>query len=248
VRATSSYRQLDAGQIVETIALLQRRVEERFPGAGLARVVAELKLVGEESVALNAWTRRANLPIRVLSWILAVCIVVLIVAVFMRMRLPDLRDMVNFTQFLEAALSAVAFIGASIYFLITYEVRVKRARILRVMHVLRSMAHIVDMHQLTKDPDRYLLKATFTQSSPKRTMTMFELGRYLDYCCDALALVSKVAALHVQGFDDEVVLKAIDEIEDLTGGLSAKIAQKITVLNDISGRQQGLDSQSAASG
>lgn len=243
---TSSYRRLDAKEIVETISLLERRVEERFPGAGLVRVVAELKLVGEESVELNAWTRRANVPIRILSWILAGCIVALIVGVFMRMRLPDLHDMVNFTQFLEAALSAIAFIGATIYFLVTYEQRVKRTRVLKTMHVLRSMAHIVDMHQLTKDPDRYLLKATFTQSSPKRTMTMFELGRYLDYCSDALALVSKVAALHVQGFDDEVVLKSVDEIEDLTGGLSAKIAAKISVLNDIAGRQQGADAAGAS--
>jgi hypothetical protein len=92
------------------------------------------------------------------------------------------------------------------------------------------------MHQLTKDPDRYLLKATFTESSPKRTMTLFELGRYLDYCCDALALISKVAALYVQGFQDEGVLEAVDDIEDLTSGLTGKIAQKITVLNDIATR------------
>ena len=77
-------------------------------------------------------------------------------------------------------------------------------------------------------------------SSPKRTMSMFELGRYLDYCCDALSLVSKVAALHVEGFDDEAVLKAVDDIEELSGGLSAKIGQKITVLNDIATRKGGV--------
>src|ERR1044071_8778801 len=94
--------------------------------------------------------------------------------------------------------------------------RVKRNRILRAIHELRSIAHIVDMHQLTKDPDRYLLKATFTESSPKRTMTLFELGRYFDYCRDALALISKVAAMYVEGFFDEVALEAVDEIEALT--------------------------------
>ena len=67
-------------------------------------------------------------------------------------------------------------------------------------------------------------------------MTPFELGRYLDYCCDGLSLISKVSALYVQGFQDEVVLEAVDEIETLTSGLTGKISQKIAVLNDITSR------------
>jgi hypothetical protein len=232
------YRELDPGMIVETVALLQRRIHERFPNAGLCNVIAELKTVAEESVARTNWTRRPNTPIRILSVILSACIVALIAGFLLRMRVPEMHDMVNFTQFLEAALSAIAFIGAAIYFLITYESRVKRQRVLRALHELRSMAHILDMHQLTKDPDRYLLNATFTESSPKRTMTSFELGRYLDYCCDGLSLISKVAALYVQGFEDEVVLEAVDEIEGLTSGLSGKISQKISVLNDIGKRNE----------
>ena len=228
-----TYRQLDPAQIIDTIALLQRRIRERFPDAGLANVIAELKKVAEESLAAAQWARQPNVPIRIISWLLAACIIAIIAGFLRKMSMPEMRDMVTFTQFLEAALSAIAFIGASIFFLITYENRVKRNRLLRDLHQLRSLAHIVDMHQLTKDPDRYLLKATFTESSPKRTMTPFELGRYLDYCCDALALISKVAALYVQGFQDDGVLKAVDDIEDLTSGLTGKIAQKITVLNDI---------------
>jgi hypothetical protein len=232
----ATYRQLDPARIVETIGLLQRRIEERFPSAGLSNVIAELKKVAEESVGRAEWARRPNIPIRILSWFLAACIVALIVGFFMKMRFPEMHDMVAFTQFLEAALSAIGIIGAAIFFLLTYENRVKRNRLLRDLHQLRSLAHIVDMHQLTKDPDRYLLKATFTESSPKRTMTLFELGRYLDYCCDALALISKVAALYLQGFQDRGVLEAVDEIEHLTSGLTGKIAQKITVLNDIATR------------
>jgi hypothetical protein len=234
--ASSSYRQLDPAQIIETVALLQRRIRERFPDAGLVNVVAELKKVAEESAARTEWARRPNILIRLVANFLATCIFAIIFGFLVKMRIPEMRDMVTFIQFLEAALSAIAFIGASIFFLITYETRVKRNRLLRELHQLRSLAHIVDMHQLTKDPDRYLLKATFTESSPKRTMTMFELGRYLDYCCDALALISKVAALYVQGFQDDGVLKAVDDIEDLTSGLTGKIAQKITVLNDIATR------------
>lgn len=58
-----------------------------------------------------------------------------------------------------------------------------------------------------------------------------ELGRYLDYCSELLSVTSKVAALLVQYFDDAVVLASVNEIEELTTGLSSKIWQKITILD-----------------
>ena len=66
-------------------------------------------------------------------------------------------------------------------------------------------------------------------------MTRFELGRYLDYCSELLSLVSKIAALYVQRFDDEVVLGAVNEVETLTNGLSRKIWQKIMILDTTTG-------------
>jgi hypothetical protein len=62
-------------------------------------------------------------------------------------------------------------------------------------------------------------------------MSDFELSRYLDYCSEMLSLVGKIAALYVQRFDDPVVLAAVDEIEDLTTGISRKIWQKIMIIN-----------------
>jgi hypothetical protein len=64
-------------------------------------------------------------------------------------------------------------------------------------------------------------------------MTPFQLNRYLDYCSDALALISKIAALYVQGFQDPVLLDAVDDVEDLTAGFSRKIWQKITILENL---------------
>ena len=65
----------------------------------------------------------------------------------------------------------------------------------------------------------------------KWTMTDFELSRYLDYCSEMLSLTGKVATLYVQRFDDPVALSAVDQIEDLTTGLSRKIWQKIVIIN-----------------
>ena len=40
-------------------------------------------------------------------------------------------------------------------------------------------------------------------------------------------------ALYVQGFQDTVLLDAVDDVEDLTAGLSRKIWQKITILENL---------------
>jgi len=139
----------------------------------------------------------------------------------------------NFIQVLEAGISAMVFIGAAIVFLFGWETRIKRRRALSAIHELRSLAHIVDMHQLTKDPERTVQPGPDTASSPRRALTPFQLYRYLDYCTEALALISKIAALYVQGFEDPVVLDAVDDLEDLVSGLSAKIWQKITMLDRV---------------
>ena len=121
-------------------------------------------------------------------------------------------------------------IGAAILFLVALEARIKRKRCLAAIHELRSIAHIIDMHQLTKDPDRLVLPGPDTKSSPHRTMTAFELTRYLDYCIEMLSLAGKIAALYIQHFEDSEAVAAVNDLEDLTSGLSRKIWQKIMVL------------------
>ena len=46
-----------------------------------------------------------------------------------------------------------------------------------------------------------------------------------------LSLTSKIAALYAERFDDSVVLQAVDEVETITTNLSAKIWQKIMILD-----------------
>jgi hypothetical protein len=134
---------------------------------------------------------------------------------------PGSFELGQFIQVLEAGINDVVLIGAAIFFLITIEARIKRRRALRALRELRSIAHIIDMHQLTKDPERI---------DPDRPMTARELGRYLDYCSEMLSLTGKVAALYVQDFEDDVALQAVNEIEDLTTGLARKIGQKLTIV------------------
>src|SRR5437879_3481045 len=144
----------------------------------------------------------------------------------MLVRIPQLQfnDYTNFVQALEASISSVVFIGAAILFFVSWENRIKRRRAMKAVHELRALAHIVDMHQLTKDPESYFAPAPAPANSETnittRRMTPFELNRYLDYCSEALAIISKIAALYVQNFQDPEVLDAVDDVEDLTAGFS----------------------------
>jgi hypothetical protein len=59
----------------------------------------------------------------------------------------------DLVQFTEAGLGAIVFLGAAVLFLVTVELRMKRSRALAALHELRALAHVVDMHQLAKDPE-----------------------------------------------------------------------------------------------
>lgn len=140
-------------------------------------------------------------------------------------------DLVVLVQASEAGLNVFLLLSAAVLFLVTAETRIKRRRALKAIHELRALAHVIDMHQLTKDPERLLAERIETPSSPKRNLSPAELGRYLDYCTEMLSLIGKIAALYVQKFDDPVALAAVNEVEDLTTGLSRKIWQKIVIIN-----------------
>jgi hypothetical protein len=123
--------------------------------------------------------------------------------------------------------------GAAIWFVLTLEQRLKRSRTLAALYRLRAFAHVIDMHQLTKDPTMVLAGAPVTAASPERRMSEFELARYLDYCAEMLALTAKLAALYAGATTDERIMTAANEIEDLASNLGRKIWQKIMILSQL---------------
>jgi len=62
---------LDPERIVETIATLRRRIDERFPGSGLGRVCATLLDIGQRTRERIDWVQRPNLWLRTGSWLMA---------------------------------------------------------------------------------------------------------------------------------------------------------------------------------
>jgi len=226
----ANYRRLDPQEIVETVRVLHKRIEARFPESGLAKVVDELLHVARENVARTQLIQKPNLALRCVAAGLSLAIIALLIGMLMHIHQFKFDDYTNFIQSLEASISSVVFIGAAMLFFVSWENRIKRSRALNAIHELRAMAHIIDMHQLTKQPESCFAQR---QPVPKRALTPFQLNRYLDYCSEALALNSKIAALYVQDFQDPVLLDAVDDVEDLTAGLSRKIWQKITILENL---------------
>jgi hypothetical protein len=228
-----TYHLLRADQIVATAERLGRRIEERFPASGLRGVADALTGVARKAIARSERIRRPYYLMRLVVALLFCCLLTLIGMLATKVRGLDDQELFrleHFVQTLEAGLGSVVFIGAAIVYLGSLERRWKRERLLAAMRELRALAHIVDMHQLTKDPESTHLQRP-TASSPKRTMSTFELSRYLDYCSELLSLTSKVGALYVQEFPDPVAMEAADQLATLTNDLSRTIWQKIIILD-----------------
>lgn len=228
------YRTLDRAKITKTAETLETRIAERFPQSSLRSVAREVSAITRD---LGEHSEKLQRPL----WWLRILIGAIVVAagiVFTQVgtlvqfnALPS--DASNFVQGLEAAINMAMFLGIAAYTLLTLEERIKRPRALKSLHALRSIIHIIDMHQLTKDPAAFSGGYSQTEHSPKRTLTPNELARYLDYCSELLSITGKVAALYAQAINDDVVVGAVNDIESLGTNLSRKIWQKIMLIETL---------------
>ena len=241
------YQTINPDEVVATIRKLRDRIGERFPDSGLKNVCQHLLGVSENMRQRTAWISQPIRWLRGITWAIGIVIVLGTLAAMIGLAISESAasvdtaagtasesvGFVNFVTVMEAVINDIVLIGAAIFFLLTIETRYKRSRALKALHELRSIAHIIDMHQLTKDPHRITQANHVYQpgvNSPEMKMTAFELRRYLDYCAEMLSLTGKIAAVYAQAFEDSVAMASAGELESLTTGLSEKIWQKIMIL------------------
>lgn len=223
------YRSLNSDRIIETVETLVGSIDERFPGSGLGRVGEELLTIARESQERADWIAKPQRVLRAVTGVLAVVVVGGLIFVIAKATWPSTSfDLILLVQVSEAGINVFILLSAAILFLVTAESRIKRAKALKAIHELRALAHVIDMHQLTKDPERLLAAEGLPD---EKKLSGPSLMRYLDFCSEMLSLIGKLAALYVQTFDDPVALAAVNEVETLTTGLSGKIWQKIMILN-----------------
>ena len=225
-------------KVVSTLEKLQARIEERFPQAGLGEVCAELARTARHTPERARRLAQPYLALRFLTVLAAVAAIAAqgYILSVINWRSVSHADPVGLTQGLQSGVNLILLAASAIFFLLNLETRLKRSRTLRALYELRSIAHVIDMHQLTKDPTVILSGFSPTGSSPKRQMNQFQLSRYLDYCSEMLALVAKLAAVYAERTEDPVVIAAVNDLEELTSSLGRKIWQKIMILNQLDER------------
>ncbi|MDH7444387.1 hypothetical protein QBK95_02040 [Aquimarina sp. 2201CG14-23] len=230
---------LEPEKIINTISLLEKRIDDRFPDSGLKKVCHVFLQTAQDSKQNIEWISKPNLTLRIFAYLIILTglggLIYSITYIDLRIENNTLANVVTIS---EAIFNDIILLGAAIFFLVSLESRLKTKRALKAINELRAIAHVIDMHQLTKDPNLTDLPESATENSPKRSFTSFELQRYLDYCSEATALVGKVAALYSQSLPDEAVVRAVNEIEVLTTGLSRKIWQKLIILNETSSNKK----------
>ncbi len=228
-----NYRKLDSKKIVETLEILRQRISERFPGAGLENVCVDLIAIARQTEARADAIAKPDLLIRaIVAAIMASGFWLLGWLVWDYLsNTKASNDLFGTLQGIDSAFNLLVLMGATMYFMVSIEERVKRRRALTALHELRSIIHVIDMHQLTKDPSTDAMVTQRTPSSPKRSLQAFDLVRYLDYCSEMLSLAAKVAVLYAQSFPDPVVTEAVNDLERTSTSLAQKIWQKINILH-----------------
>ncbi len=225
------FHTLDPDKIIGTLETLVRRIGERFPRSGLERVGQNLIEIARRTSDGIASIANPNYTLRLLAGLVISGGVGFLAWLGWKARdFETSNELTSIMQGVDSATSLIIVFGGVALFLWSLESRWRRDRALKALHEVRSIIHVIDMHQLTKDPSA--LGAPRTSSSPDRRMTAHELLRYLGYCSELLSLASKVAALYADKLRDPVIVDAVGDIERLTANMSQKIWQKIELVQD----------------
>jgi hypothetical protein len=226
--------QLVAGHVETTVEQLERRIHARFGERGLTKAARDLGdlvvLVQSRAAQSRARLRRTTLAARAAGIVIVVATLVALAFSLRSAVLDGLARTVDWVPLLESTVNDLVFAAIALVFLWAFPERLERRALLRLLHRLRSLAHVIDMHQLSKDPEQVSPTYTATSQSVRHGLDADQLHHYLSYCSEMLSLTAKTAALCAEHSADGVVLETVSYIETLTTELSNKIWQKISLL------------------
>ncbi len=221
----NDYRHLRVDRLIKAAESLAAHVAEKFPDAALSQIAKIVAETTRSAIARAEGINRPNWWVR--AGLIALVVLVLAGAVVVALALPGNEPFVErVSAFLVKAQGGVVVLSAAAVFFWTFETRFKRGKAVKAIHELRVLAHVIDMHQLSKDPE-------YRGHDGRAAYSSDELGHYLRYCTELLAIISKIGQLYVEDFHDGTTLTAVDQLERLATGLSQKIWQKLMILEHI---------------
>jgi hypothetical protein len=226
--------QLAADHVRVTVANLERRIDARFGERGLTKVARDLghlvARVQSQADQSHDRLRRTTMIARA-AGITIVAATLVALAFSLRSAVIDgLTHTADWVSLVESVINDLVFAAIAVVFLWAFPERLERRTLLRLLYRLRSLAHVIDMHQLSKDPEQLSPSYQPTAQSIVHGLDADQLYHYLSYCSEMLSLTAKTSALCGEHSTDGVVLETISYIETLTTELSNKIWQKISLL------------------
>jgi len=223
-----------ADHVGATVAQLERRIHTRFGERGLTKAARDLAhlvvLVGDEAALSRARLRRMTVTARTASIVIIAATLVALAISLRSAVMTGLARTADWVPLVESVINDLVFAAIAVVFLWAFPERLERRSMLRLLHRLRSLAHVIDMHQLSKDPEQVSPTYVPTAESVTHGLNADQLHHYLNYCSEMLSLTAKTAALCAEHSTDGVVLETVSYIETLTTELCNKIWQKISLL------------------
>lgn len=227
------FRHIEAARLQETTSWLEKRIRATFPGRSLGQLAYDLgDLLGGVETRC-AEIAKPNWPLRILVGLAIFVLLLLLGATFVEVERSFGKgdgSWAELLQGIEAGLNELVMVGLVVLFLTSLETRLKRNRALAGLSDLRGMAHVIDLHQMTKDPQ--IAVARRAEGEEVDQLDPRELAQYLSFCADLLSIVGKAAALYGQVLEDGVVLATVDEVESLSARTSSKIWQKMALVQN----------------
>jgi hypothetical protein len=218
----TEYRHLRVDRLVETADRVASRVAGRFPEASLGRIAVVVADFARGAISTAEKINRPDWWLR--GGLIGLAVVVLLGAVVVAITLKDQTTLS--ARVLEPLRLVPLYLGGILVFFWTLETRFKRGKAVKAIYELRALAHIIDMHQLSKDPE-------CPSEGDPAYRSHEAMTQYLHYCSELLAILSKIGQLYVEDFHDGTTLTAVDQLERLATGLSQKIWQKLMILERI---------------
>lgn len=234
-RSSPTSRHLSGERVQATVIALRDRIAIRFPDNRLTEVAAELVGLVDHVDQHTRDTQRRVVRTTLVARVLAAVALVLagtLLALALRQVLTNTGGQgTTWIPLLESTINTMILIALGVLFLWAVPERRERKGLLSLLHQLRSVAHVLDMHQLTKEPGRLRRGYVATAHSLPNDLTADQMYDYLSYCIELLSLIAKTAALCAERSSDDTVLDTVSDVETLTTELSSTIFQKMAQLS-----------------
>lgn len=207
-------RKLQPDKLISTSLELAKWIRKEFPKAHLSDVAQDVYALTTEAVAKAKHIAR---PMYWLRLLLTIAFGGLCYGVYWHYTHHSEQE---FNDLLHSLKPLGVFVGSAVLFVITLETRFKRWKALKAIHELQSVVHIIDMHQLGKDPSI----EKFRDDPEDRER---KIDQYLHCCTAMISIVSKIGQLYIDHFYDASATTAVNEFEAVATGTTQKIWSKI---------------------